>query len=109
MFDGPLGDLFKQAQQMQNEIQKNQEELASKKIVGESGAGVVRVTLNGKCECINIDIHPNVLADEPSIIGELVAAAFNDAVVRVEEEKREVLNTFTSGLNLPPGFKIPFS
>ena len=109
MFDGPLGEMFKQAQKMQLEMQKNQDELASRELIGESGAGVVKVTLNGKFECLSINIHPNVLTDEPSIICELVASAFNDAVTKVEEEKKQVLNSMASSLNLPSGFKMPFT
>ena len=78
-------------------------------MTGESGAGLVRVRLNGQGDCRSVEINPNVLADEPGIVGELVASAINDANQKLEAMKKESMGALTQGLNLPPGFKFPFS
>lgn len=109
MFDGPWGELMKQAQKMQDDMKKAQESLHSQEVSGESGAGLVTVRLNGKGDCLGVSIHPPVLADTPEIVGELVAAAINDAMQKLEQLKGEQLSQMTAGLQLPPGFKFPFT
>jgi len=106
---GGMGNIMKEAQKMQEEMQKAQEEVAKAEVTGESGAGLVTVTLNGRGDCTNVFINPNVLADEAAIVGELVASAINDANQKLEALKQDSMGSLTQGLNLPPGFKFPFS
>lgn len=109
MFDGPLGELMKQAQKMQEEMARAQHALQDQVVIGESGAGLVTVRLNGKGDCLGVSIHPPILADSPEIVGELVAAAINDAMKKLESLKTAALNQMTGGLSLPPGMKFPFT
>jgi DNA-binding YbaB/EbfC family protein len=109
MFDGPLQEMMKQAQKVAEQMNEVQAKLSEKEVVGESGAGLVSVTLNGQGDCKSVVINPNVLTDEPEIVGELVASAINDANKKLETMKQESLGSLTQGLNLPPGFKFPFS
>ncbi len=104
----PLGNLMQQAQQMQESLQKAQEELAAMEINGESGGGLVKVLMTGKREVRNISIDDSLLADDKDMLEDLVAAAVNDAVKRVEKIKKEKMSGMTDGLQLPPGFKMPF-
>lgn len=104
---GGLGGLMKQAQQMQEKMAKAQEELASIEVEGESGAGMVKVTMTCKYDVRRIAIDPSVM-DDKEMLEDLVAAAVNDAVRRVESTTQEKMSGFTAGLNLPPGFKMPF-
>ena len=98
---GGLGNLMKQAQQMQEKMQQMQEEVAKLEVTGESGAGLVKVTINGAHNCRRVEIDPSLLED-------LVAAAFNDAARRIEETQKEKMASVSSGMQLPPGFKMPF-
>ena len=109
MFDGPLQEMMKQAQKVAEQMKDAQAQLSEKEVVGESGAGLVSVTLNGQGDCKSVVINPNVLADDPEIVGELVASAINDANRKFEALKQESMGSLTQGLNLPPGFKFPFS
>jgi len=109
MFDGPLQEMMKQAQKVAEQMKDAQAQLSEKKVLGESGAGLVTVTLNGQGDCKSVVINPNVLADDPEIVGELVASAINDANRKLEALKQESMGSLTQGLNLPPGFKFPFS
>ncbi|MEM7252439.1 MAG: YbaB/EbfC family nucleoid-associated protein [Pseudomonadota bacterium] len=104
---GPLGQMLKQAQQMQESMQKAQEELANKEVVGEAGGGMVQVTLNGRHDARKVSIDPSIL-DDKEMLEDLVAAAINDAVRKVEELNRTHMAELTAGLNLPPGMKLPF-
>ncbi len=104
----PLGNLMQQAQQMQESLQKAQEELAAMEINGESGGGLVKVVMTGKREVRNISIDDSLLADDKDMLEDLVAAAVNDAVRRVEKIKKEKMSGMTDGMQLPPGFKMPF-
>lgn len=104
----PLGNLMQQAQQMQESLQKAQEELAAMEINGESGGGLVKVAMTGKREVRNISIDDSLLADDKDMLEDLVAAAVNDAVRRVEKIKKEKMSGMTDGMQLPPGFKMPF-
>ena len=103
-----MGDLMKQAQSMQENMQKMQEELANAQVTGESGAGMVKVVMNGRHDVDNIDIDASLLTEDKSILEDLLAAAVNDAVRKVEENNKSKMGDLTSGFNLPPGFKMPF-
>lgn len=105
---GGLGSMMKQVQKMQEDMQKVQEELASEKVVGEAGGGMVRVTMNGRHEAVSVEIDDALVGEDKEMLEDLVAAAINDAVHRVEKNSQEKLAGVTSGLGLPPGFKLPF-
>lgn len=103
-----LGDLMKQAQQMQEEMQKAQERLANTEVTGESGAGMVKVVMTGRHDVKRVSIDPSLLKEDKEMLEDLLAAAVNDAVRRVEASNREMLSGITQGMNLPAGFKMPF-
>jgi DNA-binding YbaB/EbfC family protein len=103
-----MGNLMKQAQKMQEDLQKAQEELARAEIVGESGGGLVKVTMNGRHEVRRVEIDDSLLGDDKEMLEDLIAAACNDAVHRIEEKSKEQMSGLTAGLNLPPGMKLPF-
>ena len=105
---GGMGNLMKQAQQMQERMQKMQEQLAQMEVVGEAGAGMVKVTMAGSHSVRRIEIDPSLMEDDKEMLEDLLAAAFNDAVRRGEAVSKERMAGFTAGLNLPPGFKLPF-
>ncbi len=104
---GGIGGLMKQAQQMQENMKKMQEQLASVEVEGQSGAGMVKVLMTCKHDVRRVSIDPSVM-DDREMLEDLLAAAVNDAVRRVEATTQEKMAGFTSGLNLPPGFKLPF-
>jgi DNA-binding YbaB/EbfC family protein len=105
---GGLGNLMKQAQEMQASMQKAQEELANLEVTGESGGGMVRITMTGKHEVRRVSIDDSLLADDKDMLEDLVAAAINDAAHKVEATTQERMSGLTSGINLPPGMKLPF-
>lgn len=105
---GGLGNLMKQAQQMQEKMQKVQEEIANMEVTGESGAGLVKVTINGAHNCRRIEIDPSLMADDKDMLEDLIAAAFNDAARCIEEAQKEKMANVSNGMQLPPGFKMPF-
>jgi DNA-binding YbaB/EbfC family protein len=105
---GGIGNLMKQAQQMQASMQKAQAEIASMEVTGESGGGMVKVTINGKHEAKRVQIDPTVPMDDREMVEDLVAAAFNDAVHRLEAMTQEKMSGLMGGMNLPPGLKLPF-
>ncbi len=105
---GGIGQLMKQAQQMQADMQKAQEEMSSITVTGESGGGMVKLTMTCKHEVRALDIDDAMLADDKDMLEDLIIAAFNDAVRRVEQTVQEKFSGMASGLNLPPGFKLPF-
>ena len=107
-FKGGLGDIMQQAQKMQAELQKQQQELAEKQVTGEAGAGLVKVTMTGRHDVRRVEIDDSVLSEEKSVLEDLLAAAVNDAVRRVEASNKEAMAALTGGLQLPPGFKFPF-
>ena len=107
MMKGGLGGLMKQAQQMQENMKKMQDQLASVEVDGQSGAGMVKVVMTCKYDVRRISIDDSVM-DDKEMLEDLVAAAVNDAVRKVESTTQERMAGFTSGLNLPPGFKLPF-
>ena len=105
---GGIGQLMKQAQQMQADMQKAQEEMANLTVVGESGAGMVRITMTCKHEVRGLEIDDALVGDDKDMLEDLITAAFNDAVRRVEKTVQEKFSGMASGLNLPPGMKLPF-
>jgi nucleoid-associated protein EbfC len=104
---GGMANLMKQAQQMQQNMLKAQEELANIEVEGQSGAGMVKVVMTCKHDVKRVSIDSSVM-DDKEMLEDLVAAALNDANRRAEQASQEKMNGFTSGLNLPPGMKLPF-
>ena len=105
---GNIGQLMKQAQQMQENMRRMQESLATTEVEGQSGAGMVKVQMTCKYEVKRVTIDPSLVGDEREMLEDLVAAAFNDASRRVEATIAEKMSGMTAGLGLPPGFKLPF-
>lgn len=105
---GGIGNLMRQAQQMQENLQKAQEELANLEVTGESGGGLVKVTMTGRHDVKRVSLDDSLLQDDKDMIEDLVAAAVNDAVRLVEKLSQEKMSGMTSGLNLPGGMKLPF-
>lgn len=105
---GPFGDLMKQAQEMQERMQKMQEEIANAEVTGESGAGLVKVVMTGRHDVKRVSIDDSLLSEEKEVLEDLLAAAVNDAVRRVEQANKDKLGGLASGIELPPGFKFPF-
>jgi len=108
MIKGGIGNLMKQAQQMQDNMQKLQAKIAEMEVEGESGAGLVKVVMTGKHDVRRVSIDPSLLADDKDMLEDLVAAAVNDAVRKVEAMVQDKMSAATAGLPLPPGFKLPF-
>ena len=108
MMKNQLAGLMKQAQKMQDDMKKAQDELAGIEIEGQSGAGLVKVTMNCKHDVKRVQIDPSLLEDDKDMLEDLVAAAVNDAVRRVEEASAAHLGKVTQGMNLPGGMKFPF-
>ncbi|MDN3575427.1 YbaB/EbfC family nucleoid-associated protein [Chitinimonas viridis] len=105
---GGLGNLMKQAQQMQDNMKKAQEELANVEVEGQSGAGMVKIVMNCHHLVRRISIDQSVVDDDKEMLEDLIAAAFNDALRKAEQTSQEKMAGFTAGLNLPPGMKLPF-
>jgi DNA-binding YbaB/EbfC family protein len=105
---GPLGNIMKQAQRMQEEMERAQAELAAMEVDGESGAGMVKVVMLGNRDLKAVKIDPALLGDDITMLEDLVCAAVNDATRKVEAVSKEKLAGMTAGFNLPPGFKMPF-
>ena len=105
---GQLAGLMKQAQQMQDNMRRMQEELAGIEVEGQAGAGLVKVVMTCKHDVKRVSIDPALLADDKDMLEDLVAAAVNDAVRRVESTVQEKMASVTAGLPLPPGMKLPF-
>ena len=104
----PLAGLMQQAQKMQENLKQAQDEIAAAMVQGESGAGLVRITLNGKRQVQKIVIDDSLLKEDRDMLEDLIAAAFNDAVHKVSVLKQEKMAGLTGGIELPPGFKLPF-
>ncbi len=104
----PLGNLMQQAQKMQDNMKKAQEELSLMQVVGESGGGLVTIIMSGKREARKVTIDPSLVGDDKDMLEDLVAAAINDAVNKVAKLKKEKMAEVTAGLPLPPGFQMPF-
>ncbi|NLD53954.1 MAG: YbaB/EbfC family nucleoid-associated protein [Burkholderiaceae bacterium] len=108
MMKNQLAGLMKQAQQMQDNMKKVQEQLASIEVEGQSGAGLVKVVVNCRNDVKRVTIDPSLLADDKDMLEDLVAAAVNDALRKAEQTSQERMAAVTAGLPLPPGFKMPF-
>ena len=105
---GNIGNMMKQAQAMQANMQKVQAEIANITVTGESGGGMVKVTMTGKHEVKRVQIEPSVVSEDREMLEDLIAAATNDAVHKVEQRVQEKMSSLTAGLQLPPGVKLPF-
>jgi DNA-binding YbaB/EbfC family protein len=108
MMKGQLAGLMKQAQAMQDNMKKAQDQLASIEVEGQAGAGMVKVVMTCKNDVKRVTIDPSLLAEDKDMLEDLVAAAFNDAVRKAETTSSEKMASLTAGLPLPPGFKLPF-
>jgi DNA-binding YbaB/EbfC family protein len=108
MIKGGLGNIMKQAQKMQEEMKAAQEQLAREEVTGESGGGMVKVTMNGKHEVRRVEIDESLVGDDREMLEDLIASACNDANRRIAEKMEQSMSGLTAGLNLPPGFKMPF-
>ena len=105
---GGMAGLMKQAQQMQEKMQKMQEELANAELTGESGAGLVSIVMTGRHDVRRVNIDDSLMSEDKDVLEDLIAAAFNDAVRKLEKQNQEKMAGMTSGMNLPDGFKMPF-
>ncbi|WP_299769883.1 YbaB/EbfC family nucleoid-associated protein [uncultured Pseudoteredinibacter sp.] len=103
-----LGDLMKQAQEMQAKMQNMQEELANAEVQGEAGAGLVKVIMTGRHDVKSVSVDSSLMEEDKEILEDLLAAAVNDAVRRVEDANREKMGSMTAGMGIPPDFKMPF-
>ncbi len=108
MMKGQMAGLMQQAQKMQENMKRLQDELAATEVEGQSGAGMVKVTMTCKHDVRRITIDPALVGDDKEMLEDLVAAAFNDAVRRAEEVSQEKMSSVAAGMPLPPGFKLPF-
>lgn len=108
MIKGGMGNLMKQAQKMQEQMQRAQEELAEKEVTGESGAGLVKVTMNGRHDVKRVELDDSLMEEDKDMLEDLLAAAVNDAVRKVETRNREEMEKLTAGMGLPAGMKMPF-
>ena len=105
---GGIGNLMKQAQQMQANMQKVQEEVANMEVEGQAGGGLVKVTMTGRHDVKRVSIDDSVFQDDKEMLEDLFAAAVNDAVRQVEKVSQDKMSSLTAGFNLPPGMKLPF-
>lgn len=108
MFKGGMGNLMKQAQQMQERMKQVQEEIANMEVQGESGAGLVKIIMTGNHNVRRVEIDDSLFEDDKEMLEDLIAAAINDASRRVEETSQEKMADVTGGMQLPPGMKMPF-
>src|SRR5579885_3507173 len=103
-----IGQLMQQAQRMQEELKRAQEEIARLEVTGSAGGGMVEVTMTGRHEVRRVRIDRKLLADDPEMAEDMVAAAINDAVNKIAAASQQQMSQIAGGLNLPPGFKLPF-
>ena len=108
MMKNQLAGLMQQAQKMQENVQRLNDELAQVEVEGQSGAGMVKVTMTCKHQVCRVQIDPSLLGEDRDMLEDLVAAAFNDGLRRAEETSQQRMASLTAGLPLPPGFKMPF-
>ena len=101
-----MNNLLKQAQAMQEKVKQMQEEIASAEVTGEAGAGMVKVTMNGRHDVRQVEIDPSLMSEDKEMLEDLLAAAVNDAVRRVEANQQEKMAGLTGGMPMPPGFKM---
>tara|TARA_R110002096_G_scaffold117236_4_gene254167 strand:- start:7503 stop:7826 length:324 start_codon:yes stop_codon:yes gene_type:complete len=105
---GGIGQLMKQAQEMQANMKKAQEEMATITVTGESGAGMVKITMTCQHQVKSVEIDDSLVGDDKEMLEDLIVAAFNDSIRKVEKTVQEKFSGMTSGMNLPPGMKLPF-
>lgn len=106
---GNMGNMMKQAQMMQANLQRAQQEIANLQVTGESGGGMAKVTMTGKHQVVRVNLDASIISsDDKEMLEDLVAAAVNDAVQKVERVSQEKMSSVMGGMNLPPGFKMPF-
>ena len=108
MMKGGMGNIMKQAQKMQEKMQEMQEEVANMEVTGEAGAGLVKVVMTGRHDVKNVAIDESVMQEDKDLLEDLLAAAVNDAVRKIESTSQEKMGSITSGMGLPPGMKLPF-
>ncbi|MBI2380055.1 MAG: YbaB/EbfC family nucleoid-associated protein [Gammaproteobacteria bacterium] len=108
MMKGGLGGLMRQAQEMQTRMQKTQEEIGRMEVQGVAGAGLVKVTMTGRHEVRRVELDDSLMSEDKEMLEDLLAAAVNDAVRKVEEVTRDKMAGVTAGMPLPPGMKLPF-
>jgi DNA-binding YbaB/EbfC family protein len=108
MMKGGMAGLMKQAQQMQEKMAKVQEELANAEVTGQAGAGLVSVVMTGRHDVRRISLDDSLMQEDKEILEDLIAAAINDAVKKIEANSQDKMSGMTSGMQLPPGFKMPF-
>jgi len=108
MMKGQLAGLMQQAQKMQENMKRLQDELAQVEVEGQAGAGMVKVVMTCKNQVRRVSIDPSLVGDDRDMLEDLVAAAFNDAVRRAEEMTQQKMSSVTAGMPMPPGFKLPF-
>ena len=105
---GGIGQLMKQAQEMQANMKKAQEEMASITVIGESGAGMVKITMTCRHQVQSVEIDDTLVGDDKEMLEDLIVAAFNDSIRKVEKTVQEKFSGMASGMRLPPGMKLPF-
>ncbi len=105
---GGIGQMLKQAQKIQEDMRTTQERLAQEETTGESGGGMVRITMTGRFEAKHIELDPTLLSEDKEMLEDLIAAAINDAVHRITEKQQQSMAELTAGMPLPPGMKLPF-
>ncbi len=108
MMKGGLGNLMRQAQKMQADMQRVQEELARAEVTGQAGGGMVSVVMTGRHDVKRVSIDPSLMQDDKEMLEDLIAAAVNDAVRQIEKASQERMAGLTAGMNLPGGMKLPF-
>lgn len=108
MMKGGLGGLMKQAQKMQENMQKAQEELAKMEVTGQAGGGMVSVVMTGRHDVRRVSIDASLMQEDKEMLEDLLAAAVNDAVRKIEQQTQEKMSSMTAGMGLPPGMKLPF-
>jgi hypothetical protein len=105
---GAMGNMMRQAQKLQEDMQKAQEEIANMEVEGQAGGGMVKVVMNGRHEIRKVDLDDSLMSDDKEMIEDLLAAAVNDAVRRLEQQSKDKMSGLTDGLSLPGGMKLPF-
>ena len=106
MFKGGMGNIMKQAQQMQERMQKVQDDLAKLEVTGEAGAGLVKVIMNGRHDVKSVSVDDSLMSEDKELLEDLLAAAVNDAVRRVEKQQQDNMQNMAGGFPFPPGFKL---
>jgi DNA-binding YbaB/EbfC family protein len=108
MIKGGMGNLMKQAQKMQEQLQQAQAKLADAEVTGESGAGLVKVTMNGRHDVKRVELDDSIMEEDKEMLEDLLAAAVNDAVRKIEQQNQEQMGKLTAGMGLSAGMKLPF-